>query len=167
MTAKPSNTEGTRYALYWLAAARSGFAKPSEWKAWADRRIRESNVPDGWIIELSLANDPESLAVAVASEAEKERQALCNPNVEDALLGYVWLRYEHGQISLETCLADAGRLADNYETSIECEVFYALLNRLECARNSPDEHRTIETEARARLSDLRAEASRQWRILSA
>lgn len=167
MTANASDTGNTHYALYWLAAARSAFAKPADWKAWADKRIQESDAPDTWIIELSLANDCESLAAALASEAEKERQGLRDPNVEDAVLGYVWLRYERGQISLEACLGDLGRLSDNYETVIECEVFYALLNRLERAPTTGDERVTIEAEAKARLSALREEASRQWHILSA
>ena len=156
-----------RYALYWLAAARSGFAKPADWKGWADKRIQESDVPDTWLIDLSFASDCESLAAAVASEAHKERQALRDRAVEDAVLGYVWLRYERGEISLEACLGDAGRLADNYETEIECEVFYALLNRLEHAPSAGDERQRIEAEAKARLSALREEASRQWRVLSA
>lgn len=167
MTANASNTGNTHYALYWLAAARSGFAKPADWKAWADKRIQESDVPDTWIIDLSLAIDCDLLAATLASEAERERQVLRDPNVEDAVLGYVWLRYERGEISLEACLGDAGRLSDNYETTIECEVFYALLNRLERAASTSDERATIEAEAKARLSALREEASRQWHVLSA
>ncbi len=167
MTANASNTDHTHYALYWLAAARSAFAKPADWKAWADKRIQESNAPNSWIIELSLANDCESLAAILASEAGKERHGLREPNVEDAVLGYVWLRYERGQISLETCLGDLGRLSDNYETAIECEVFYTMLNRLERAPSTGDERVMIEAEAKVCLSALCEEASRQWHILSA
>lgn len=154
------------YALYWLAAARSGFAKPADWKAWADKRIDETDAPASWIIDLSLADNAESLAEALALRTEVERHLLSDPYIKDVVLGYVWLRYERGEMNLEEVLAAAGRLADNFETDIECEFFYARLNRLEHVPAVNEERRRIEQEVESRLRELREEASRQWHLLN-
>lgn len=152
-------------AWYWLAAARSGFASSEQWKSWADRRIEEADIPDEWLIDVSLAKDLETLTHIITSRFGNEEEEASKARTVDTVLGYLWLRYERGDYDLAECLRKAGEYADNWDTSIECEVFYALLSDLEAGSTNLGTRRMIEEQAESRFTELREMACGHWELL--
>ena len=153
------NLKELSIARYWLAAADTGWAKKGEWQAWADKLILATDVPDEWLICLSLAQNPRELRSALL-----DCFWLAEFNLDeyyDAVLGCLWQRYLEGEISLAECLDNAGSAADGNPGRIECETIYILLNELEATEN--------EDAIRAKASDVFSEvhriAMKQWKVL--
>lgn len=119
-------------------------------------------MPENWLITLSLANDRPSLEEALVTRVAEEKLAIGCDRTVDAMLGYVWLRYIRRDLSLDECLEAAGRLADNYEASVDCETFYAILNKLRIAPNGSELRRNVEANAKSLFASLSEEASSEW-----
>lgn len=148
------------FASYWLAAAESGFAQRQHWAAWADTCIAQADSSPDWILDLSLATSLDDLWRLLAQQIDQEiRKGFDRSEIHEAVLGYLWLRFERGDFDLRTCLELAARHADAYETSLECEVFFSLLNQLEAGRD-------VEDAADALFKPLRHLANQQWATLS-
>lgn len=149
-------------AKYWMAAARSGYAKPGDWQSWADSLIERCDAPDRWLIDVSLAHDLPALERSLASRLQQEQSsAAVDESMDDAALGYLWLGYERGDISLAECLELSGNLADAGSASIECETLFRLLKDLE---HATDQRQAAALTARAKslFAPLRTSASSQW-----
>lgn len=152
--------EAERYLSYWSAAALSEFAKPSDWKDWADRRICVRKVSADWLYELSNAEDGEAIERIlnrVVSSDSAVRQG-----VHDTILGYMMLRLQRRDYLTEGFLQLAGEEAELGNASEDPEFFYLLLNDLESGRRSRDE---IEAELQSRLKLSVAAACGQWTSL--
>lgn len=147
-------------AAYWLAAAESGFARREEWAGWADAWIAHTENQPNWIIDLSLATSLDDLWRILTPQIDQEvQQGFDRIEISDAVLGYLWLRFERGDIDLRTCLELAGRHADAYDTSVECEAFFALLNNLEGGQD-------VNNAAMTLFAPFRRLATQQWTVLS-
>ncbi len=146
-------------ANYWIAAARSGRLGPVDWKNWADSKISESDVPENWLIDMSLANSLDDLRRALQPKLETE--SISDESVDDAVLGHIWHRYESGDISLSECLKRAAEDSDSSSASIECEELYALLNDLE---SLADENR-VRSDASRLFSHVHQVSAEQWHAL--
>src|SRR6266404_8440614 len=120
----------TRIATYWLAAARTGYAEPRDWRSWADRVILGTPSAPLWIINVSLAEDAGQLKKALEDKLDSEWRVPTRPSMDDIQIGYIWLRHKRGDIALLDCLRLAGDQADAGDAQIPCEVIYELLNRL-------------------------------------
>jgi len=152
-------------ALHWLPAARSGFAVPLQWKNWADMRIDNSDVPPTWLLDMSVSNDVVMLTKALAPpSSDVQGGDICGQS-DDISLGYLWLRHERGDLSLEDTLKRAGEIADNYDTSIECESFYSILTTLRQAGTRAEDRVAVERKAKTLFEPYRALAESQWLAL--
>ncbi|HEX5444005.1 MAG TPA: hypothetical protein VFW87_09265 [Pirellulales bacterium] len=152
-------------ATYWMAAAGSGYAKPGDWQSWADAIIERCDAPDDWLIELSLAHDLPALMRSLASRLQEERScAELDEARDDAILGYLWLRYERGELTLADCLKHSASFADSGSASIECELVFGLLNGLEQAIDQRETN-AIAARAESLFAPMRTVASSQWKAL--
>jgi hypothetical protein len=156
----------TPFASYWLAAGQGGYGRRDDWADWADQIIARRPDPDPWILELSLARDINDLWRVLKARIDLEvQQGFDRSLIDEAVLGYFWLRFERGDLNLETCLDMAGKHADSYDTSVDCEVFYSLLNRLE-ANGCDWRHRQLIAEKAAALfAHFKRIAVSQWSTL--
>jgi hypothetical protein len=145
-------------ALFWLAAARAGFAKPANWRAWADKLIMSMSAPPSWVISMSLAMNFTELHKAL----EEVLDTLKEPApalMDDVLIGYMWWQYERHDISLRDCLKLIGEAADGGSSKISCETIFTFLNNLEAdARNEE----SVALRAKELLFPLRLLAEEQW-----
>ena len=82
--------------------------------------------------------------------------------MDDALIGYLWLRFERQEINFWDCLDLIGKAADASCSSIECESVYALLNDLEANSQNEEYVEYVEVRAKKLLSPLRRLAEEQW-----
>ena len=145
-------------ARYWIIAAKSEFVKASDWRSWADKVILSTEKPPIWIISMSLALNLEDLHKALEDILYTLKGAGLDAT-DDAVIGYLWLRFERHEFDLAECLNLIGRYADAYNASIECEVAYAFLNELEAKKKSA---LIIKKEAAQRFSPMRLLARQQW-----
>lgn len=145
-------------ATTWLAAATAHYASAPEWRTWADNLILAMSTPPNWIIDVSLARDATELREALVDRLDTEWNPDRSPTFDELFIGFIWLTYKRGQLSLEECLTVAGEQADGGLSSIECEVFYDLLNRLESGERSS----SVESDAAARFSSVVEIAQGRW-----
>ena len=140
-------------------AARTGRAKASDWKSWADIQIANSNTPDLWLVEMSLANSVIELRKAI--DLRMRQEPICESYEDNAALGYIWQRYEHGELGLLACLKAAGKEADGSSSVVECESIYSLLNALETGADQ----QSISTKARNLFSSSLEASDAQWQAI--
>jgi hypothetical protein len=145
-------------ALFWLTAAQAGFAKPADWRVWADKLIVSLPAPPIWIINMSLAMNLTELRKALGDALDTLKE-VSPAMVDDTLIGYIWWRFERHEVNLRDCLKLIGEAADAGSSRISCETVFALLNNLE-ANNQNEEN--VALRATELLSPLRRLAEEQW-----
>ncbi|MFB5676360.1 hypothetical protein ACE3NQ_08160 [Paenibacillus terreus] len=120
-------------AHYLFAISFSGYYKKKDWQNWADQRIVNQTSVENWLINISLANSIDMLSNALSDLLISERYELKNLDPSsDAIIGYFYLMYLDGKLSLQDLLLKSGDEADGGEgASVECEEFYAISNALE------------------------------------
>lgn len=151
------------FASFWLAAGDSGFASSPDWQGWADRRVESDASPPIWVIDLSTTPHKDGLWRVLLPAIDAEEEAgFPRKLIYEAVLGYLWLRYERGDIGLKMCLKLAAQHADAYDTSIECELFYSLLNRLEDVSTNTS---IVERKAKTLFEPFTELARMQWAVL--
>ena len=153
--------------LTWTAAIESGFAQPAEWVAWADRQVARLDEPPGWVLDLSLAHS--------VAEARSVLWPACGRVVPELwqhldwtglYLGFVFLRFERGELNMLDLLIQAGRKADAASFRIDCETFYLLANELDGRGPTVPSNRPLAQRVAEVFGPL-AEAARQaWTELS-
>jgi hypothetical protein len=147
------------YASWWYAAGVSGYAWPETWQVWAARAIASSPAPAAWVIAMSKANCIADLRLALAEQMAIEH---VEPNkIGDALLGYVWLRYEREELQLFDCLNWAVSMAEEHPASIKSATIYRLLMKL-----TYDDHKKIVIKGRNLFRQGKSQASEQWQQLN-
>lgn len=148
-------------SLLWLPAARSGFASPEDWAAWAERLIKEVDHPAGWLLDLCVAQDLGAMTDALLGDYP----GMPDDN-SDALLGYAWLRHEIRRGPLDLVLRAAGDLADSYDASLSCEDIFKELRLLDKSM-AEDERKALRERVRSLFSECRGIALEQWGQLHA
>lgn len=116
----------------WAAAAFSGFASPDDWRQWADLRLSESDAPETWMSELSMATSAEGLGLALRNRLRAE-ELDCGHRIYigNSKLGYLYWKFVIGRSTFSEFLNAAGAEADGGTGDLECESVYALLNEYE------------------------------------
>jgi len=114
--------------------------------------------PPLWIINISLAMNGVDLRKALADGLEA-LQVTTPAAVDDALIGYMWWRFERREIDLRECLKLIGEAADAGSSKISCESAFALLNKVESEHS---DEKDVEAQAREILGPLRRLAEQQW-----
>ena len=121
-------------SLWVLAAAlESEYIGFSDLVAWADRKVDRLESPPSWLIDLCLAGTKEDARtlLLVTRDRQLESAGTSRPDDErhdDLYLGFLYLRFERGDLSMAELLTLAGRYSDCSRCEIPCEVFYLMLN---------------------------------------
>jgi hypothetical protein len=151
-------------ASYWRAAIQSGFSVNTEWKTWANCEIETASSAQPWIILLSLANDRASALDAVQPQSEDEiATGASRRNIDDAVLGYYWLRLDRGDFDLQRCLTLSATHVDESDATVDPEAFVVLLNSLTL---SPSVNALqVKTRARRLFEPFVQLAMSQWSTL--
>jgi hypothetical protein len=118
------------------------YPTPSQWKSWADSAIEKSDLPDDWLIKLSLAQDTQQAIDALMSVVDAS-SIWSDEQLRDSGIGFYWMKYQSSRIDLKDCLSGAGSYADRFDTSIECDCFFSLLNELESGVDVEDKAREL------------------------
>jgi hypothetical protein len=122
----------------WIAALDSGYVTHDAFTRWADRRIDVDPFQSRWILDLSLSRDADEATRVLRIEWSRQSDSpardlplLCEP--AGLHLGFLYLAFEGGQVSMDELLLAAGRYADNKACGQvpECEAFYLLLNEID------------------------------------
>jgi hypothetical protein len=118
------------------AALESGYINLSGLVSWAVRQILRLESPPSWLLDLSLAQTREDayglLMAAWHRHLVAEGKAQPNYDIHDDLqLGFLFLRFQRGELSMAELLNLAGRFSDARECRIPCEEFYLLLNEID------------------------------------
>ena len=120
-------------AHYLFAVSYSGYYQKKDWQNWADQRIMKQILVEDWLISISLSNSIEILSDALSDLLISERADMENKiTSSDAIIGYFYLMYLEGKLSIYELLLNSGDEADGGEgASIECEEWYALSTNLD------------------------------------
>jgi hypothetical protein len=153
--------------LAWTAAIESGFARPAEWVAWADRQIVRLDEPPVWVLDFSLAHSSkEALAVLWPASANVAPALWERLDWTGLYLGFLFLRFERGDLGMLDLLIQAGRRADGANYQIDCATFYLLANEIDGGGPTRPSSRPLAQRVVEVFRPL-AEAARQtWFLLS-
>lgn len=121
-----------------IAAIESGYLSSTDWQHWAEQQMLRSESVPSLLVDLYDANTPDEAIGALYSywfrlyESSSHNQQHLEFNEIDLVFGFMYLRFERGDISMATLLSEAGRKADaeNYSNP-DCESFYLLLNEID------------------------------------
>ncbi|WP_146446077.1 hypothetical protein [Botrimarina colliarenosi] len=148
---------------FWSAAIFSGFAVPSDWRSWADLQIGKCDVPECWLISLSLAASKDELLGPLREQMSCEETDYGFPiYIGDAKLGYIYWSYLFGRMSFTELLTRAGDEADGGTSDLECELVYEILNRLEERLASGDSWDDLRRQADKVFAPYLKVAQDQW-----
>jgi hypothetical protein len=124
-------------SLWVLATALdSGYFILSDLVAWADQQVIGLKSPPPWLLDLCLAkakSDAISLLL-VTWDRHMEAAGTTRPGYQshdDLYLGFLYLRFERGDLSMAALLKFAGQYSDSRGCEIPCENFYLLLNEID------------------------------------
>jgi hypothetical protein len=153
--------------LAWTAAIESGFARPAEWVAWADRQIVRLDEPPVWLLDLSLADSANDALTALWPARSRVAQVFWDRLDWTGLyLGFLFLRFERGDLGMLDLLIQAGQKADCANYRIECGTFFLLANEIDGGGPTRPNNRPLTQRVGEVFSPL-AEAARQaWLRLS-
>jgi hypothetical protein len=150
--------------LFWYAAESASFTTAERRQEWADRIIVRLETPPHWLLELSSANETETLLQTYSDLPDQLRAQLPAIPVEDATVGFIWLIFQNGKIGLQECLKRLGLEVDASQTELEPETFYEFLNQIE-------QGRAKEAAIRERVWNIIAPhvnlAQKQWSTINA
>lgn len=157
-----SNDEITpEMALIWLAAACAEFVTVDDWQRWADSKIEQFDKVPYWVLELSTASNLNELLI-LTQEATYQLD-LQRPGARKygrELVGFIFIRYQLGKISIHRLLELAGLVTDNgcgYGWGPES--YYEILNDLEAEKKSLKE---ADLEIREMLADVGSTTVKKW-----
>ena len=149
-------------AHYLLAAALSNFMSIQKCQEWADLRIDRADQPEDWLLDVSISRNISTLRDAIEPRFEKEKQSLSNSLISDVIIGYYYIMYEDGKITIPELLKMAGAEADGGQSELECEDIYAVLNLLEGERS---EIHKINESLDQLFGDCKILALKQWEAI--
>ena len=115
-----------------FAAAFSGHYNKNDWQEWADERILNNNKVEDWIYNVSWANSIDNLSEVLSDKLIDEEYKYPHFDLfSDAVIGYYYMEYLNGEITLYELLTKSGDEADGGEARLACEVFYSILNQID------------------------------------
>jgi hypothetical protein len=118
--------------LIWKVALESGYIRSSIWIDWADNQIIELDSPPFWLLEISLIDTIEKATLLLWKQSRQIHQATWNQiECAELYLGFLYLRFERGDLMLEDLLMQAGKFADRINYKIDCSVFFSLFHEID------------------------------------
>jgi hypothetical protein len=120
----------------YAAALTSGYLSLSDLIAWSELRVLRFQSPPRWLLDLCSSktqNEALGTLLDVCYRCkEAVRQDCPAHDTHDNLhLGFLFLRFERGDLTLAELLKMSGHYADSSGCDIECEVFYVMLNEID------------------------------------
>jgi hypothetical protein len=122
--------------LWVLAAALdSGYVPYTELIDWAQRQVLEIEAPSNWLLDLCVSKSQEDAIGLLLLESDRQADKLGHEqdhrgSHDDLYLGFLYLRFERGDLSLPELLLHAGKYADSSGCDIDCETFYLMFNEI-------------------------------------
>lgn len=123
--------------LWILAAAvSSGYLCVTDVVAWADQQILQIDSPPGWLLDLCLVKNQDEAVGTLLMEWNRYMEMVAHewpePEIHgDLLMGFLYLRFERGDLTMAELLRLAGEYADAPGYRIDCETFYYMLNEID------------------------------------
>lgn len=118
------------------AAVASEYITMSELAAWAEQEVLRMDSPPTWLLDLCMARTKE-VALGLLWPAWDRRMELLGTTrlgyekYGDAYMGFLYLSFDRGNLSMSELLNLAGLYSDCSGYTIECEAFYVLLNEID------------------------------------
>lgn len=119
-----------------------------------------------WLIDMALSRSVDELGKALGAQILNE-QAACDQYISmgNAILGYCFLQYRAGTLSMEQFLQKAGEEADSGSSDLECETVYDLLNRTEATPDIGESREPLIQEMNGLFITVAKLAEEQWHAL--
>lgn len=121
-----------------ITAIETAFLEEEVWRQWSERALLDASPVPIWLVELYDAEDSEGALAALYNGWHKTNGAASLLNQTKLYLGFLYLHYLAGNLSLSKLLLKAGEFSDrvNFDNP-SCEAFYLLLNEYEGREGSP------------------------------
>jgi len=122
--------------LAFAAAMESGLLSIADVVAWADGRILQLDRPPAWLLDLCLARTQDAALGVLSLESNRRVEAGCGPWLDletrdDLVMGFLYLRFERGDLTMGEMLGFAGAYSDAHSYRIDCGTFYYMLNEID------------------------------------
>ena len=123
--------------LWALAVAMdSEYLSLSDFVAWADREVLRLESPPPWLLDTCIAKTKEEAINPMLLAWERHLGSARHARPDEVsrhrlYLGFLYLRYERGDLPMAELLRTAGRHSDGSDCGIDCEAFYLLLNEID------------------------------------
>jgi hypothetical protein len=119
-----------------------------------------------WLIDMALARSVDELRKALEAQQWNEIAACGHFNsMGNAMLGYYFLQYRAGTLSMEQFLQKAGEEADSGSSDLKCETVYELLNRTEATPDIGKSREPLIQEMNGLFITVAKLAEEQWHAL--
>jgi hypothetical protein len=117
----------------YAAALTSGYLSLSDLVAWSELRVRRLQSPPRWLLDLCSSKTQNEAIDTLLDVCDRCKVAVDQtwPTHDDLHLGFLFLRFERGDVTLAELLKASGQYADSSGCDIECEVFYLMLNEID------------------------------------
>lgn len=112
--------------LIYAKAIDSGYVSLVDLVAWADQQVLQVDQPPHWLLELCLARTEQEASGALWMERNRQMGTVGHEwpdpaRHDDIYLGFLYLRFERGDLTMAELLELAGRYSDAQGCSIACE----------------------------------------------
>ena len=120
----------------YASALGGGYVCLADLIAWADQQVLQLDSPPGWLLDLSLAKTKEEASGTLLMEWNRYMETTGTEWPEptrhdDLYLGFLYMRFERGDLTIAELLKLAGDYSDAHGYSIDCETFYYMLNEID------------------------------------
>ena len=120
----------------YAAALTSGYLSLSDLIAWSKLRALRFQSPPRWLLDLCSSKTQNEALGTILEVCDQCKEAIGQPwpthsAHDDLHLGFMYLRFERGDLTLAELLRMSGQYADSSGCDIECEVFYRMLNEID------------------------------------
>jgi hypothetical protein len=118
--------------LIWKVALESGYVLSPVWVDWADKQILDLDSPPLWLLELSVLDTVEKASMLFWRHSRQINQSSWNRiECTELYLGFIYLRFERGDLEPGQLLMLAGKFADRINYRIDCSVFFLLFYKID------------------------------------
>jgi hypothetical protein len=133
--------------LWFLAVATdSEYLSLSDLVAWVDQQVLRLESPPSWLLDVCIAKTQEEALDPMLLAWNRHIESAGHNGPDDVsrhrlYLGFLYLRYERGDLTMTELLRLAGRYSDGSDCGIDCEALYLLLNEIDGSGTTiPSDH---------------------------
>jgi hypothetical protein len=120
----------------YAAALTSGYLSLSDLIAWSELRVLRSQSPPRWLLDLRSSKTQDEALDTLLDVCDRCKVAVgqewpAHDTHDDLHLGFLFLRFERGDLKLAELLKMSRQYADSFGCDIEREVFYLMFNEID------------------------------------